>query len=202
MKHRCPWPLRIARRISCTLKRAQKLRKKILSGAFIVALIFILSSMERLKLTSGTPEETISILQKDLTVNQPPPPSLSPLLFVEVCQLHTQHTKVAFFRSTNYETGVYLSWHEKSVNTVQRLLDTNAGQRMKNVSFVQPTWASRVIFYNFLKLRFVNKKPVRTEGIILSHFEIGNLRIRVWFGVVKDLVVNVLLGTSFMDRYA
>lgn len=37
--------------------------------------------------------------------------------------------------------------------------------------------------------------------MILLHIKIGNLRIRVWFGVVANQAVNLFLATSFIEMY-
>lgn len=53
---------------------------------------------------------------------------------------------------------------------------------------------------DFLKLRSANIQPVRSEGVIQLYLQTGDLDIRVWFRVVEDLAVDILLGTSFIDR--
>lgn len=37
-------------------------------------------------------------------------------------------------------------------------------------------------------------------GVILLHVRMEDLRVRTWFGVVKDLGVPVLIGKSFIER--
>lgn len=68
-------------------------------------------------------------------------------------------------------------------------------------ALVHPTWAPHIKRQYFLKLRRANEHPGRSEGVILLHLQIGNPRVDVWLGVLEDLAVDLLLGTSFMDRY-
>lgn len=45
------------------------------------------------------------------------------------------------------------------------------------------------------------KEPILLDGTILLFVNIGELRMRVWFGIVEILAVDILLGTSFIERY-
>lgn len=36
---------------------------------------------------------------------------------------------------------------------------------------------------------------------MLLHIYIGDLEMCAWFGTVHELPVNILVGTSFMNRY-
>lgn len=78
--------------------------------------------------------------------------------------------------------------------------DTSAGRNLINKFFVHPTWAPHVKCQDFVKLRRAIKQPIRSEVVVLFELQIGNLRIHVWFGVIEDLVVDLHLGTSFVDR--
>lgn len=50
-------------------------------------------------------------------------------------------------------------------------------------------------------MRTGTKEPILLDGSNLLFVQIGGLSFRLWFGVVENLVVDVLLGTSFIDRY-
>lgn len=39
------------------------------------------------------------------------------------------------------------------------------------------------------------------EGVVPLFVHIGDLRVWAWFGIVEMLVVDALLGTSFIDQY-
>lgn len=39
------------------------------------------------------------------------------------------------------------------------------------------------------------------HGFILLHLNIGDLYVRVWFGVVKKRTGKVLLGTPFIEKF-
>lgn len=86
-------------------------------------------------------------------------------------------------------------------NRVERLIGTESGTKLINKFFVHPTLASHVKQRDFWMLRSANKQLSRSEGIVLLHLQIGDLRILVWFGVFKRLDINLLPDTLFIDLY-
>lgn len=61
--------------------------------------------------------------------------------------------------------------------------------------------------HNLIKPAYVrNLKSASSESvcflaIITSHMNNGNHRVPVYFGVGRDLVVSILLGSTFVDRF-
>ena len=44
-----------------------------------------------------------------------------------------------------------------------------------------------------------NKTTLDILEVICLHVRLGELRVKVWFGVSRDLCTRVLFGTSFID---
>lgn len=44
-------------------------------------------------------------------------------------------------------------------------------------------------------------EPMRVGKVIPLDVQLGDLRVKDWFEVVDSLAVEVLLGTSFIDRF-
>lgn len=44
-------------------------------------------------------------------------------------------------------------------------------------------------------MKFANHQPIMSEGIIMLHLRIDDLCMRVWFGLLTDVAVDVLLDT-------
>lgn len=86
------------------------------------------------------------------------------------------------------------------MNKGKRLIHTGSGPNLINLFFVHLTWESCVQPRNFLKLEGENNQRTRSEGVILFHLQIDHLHILVWLGVVEDLVIDLLLRTSLVDR--
>lgn len=70
-----------------------------------------------------------------------------------------------------------------------------------NTFLVHLTLRTPLLASRFLKHWSANKRPTRSESFIPFHFQIVDLSIRVWFGVVTSVAVDLLLGTSFIHRY-
>lgn len=44
------------------------------------------------------------------------------------------------------------------------------------------------------------KEPIQLLGTIFLFVRIADLLVKVWFGIVENLAVDVHLGMSFIDR--
>lgn len=84
--------------------------------------------------------------------------------------------------------------HAQSMNKIKCLIDTGAGPNLNNRPSVQQTRTPRVKRRDILKARSASKRPIRSEKVIVLHFQIVNPPIRVWFEVVKALAFDLLLG--------
>lgn len=87
------------------------------------------------------------------------------------------------------------------MNMIKFIMDTGTGPNLIEKFFSHPTWAPCVMCREFKKFRVAIKEPTRSEIVSLLTMQIGNLRLRVWFGVFKDLAINLLLCTESIDQY-
>lgn len=83
------------------------------------------------------------------------------------------------------------------------LIDTGAGPSLVSKAFLHSTCISlsRTERINFLKLGSANKQPLSSKGAVLLHLQMDVLRIRLWFELADNLAEDLLLGTSFVDKY-
>lgn len=51
------------------------------------------------------------------------------------------------------------------------------------------------------RLHNATKNPILLGGTILLFVKIGELAVRIWFGIVEKLAVDILFRTSFIHRY-
>lgn len=51
------------------------------------------------------------------------------------------------------------------------------------------------------KLHTATKEPIQLHGTIFFHLHIGDMTAGVWINYVSNLIVDMLLGTSFIDRF-
>lgn len=83
---------------------------------------------------------------------------------------------------------------------VARLVDTCADLNVGNKNFLQPAWRKSLKATKSTPLRIANRMVVSVERIEPLFVLMGDLRVCIWFGVVKNLVIDLLLGTSFINR--
>lgn len=81
------------------------------------------------------------------------------------------------------------------------MFDTGVGPNLVSRSIVPPSLQNRIQQLNVLLLQTANKQPPDLEGVELLHIHVRDLEVRVWFGVVNELPVDVLVRTFVMNRY-
>lgn len=81
------------------------------------------------------------------------------------------------------------------------VLNTGADLNLVNEAWITQTWLDKEVKTSLLCLRAAGNEPMRVEKVIPLDVQLGDLRVIVWIGVVTILAVEVLLGTSFIDRF-
>lgn len=61
--------------------------------------------------------------------------------------------------------------------------------------------AERATCKNVPQLQTETIKPLALSRLIFLHLYLGDLSIHIWFVVAPRLVVGILLGTSFIERF-
>lgn len=79
--------------------------------------------------------------------------------------------------------------------------DTGSGLNFTFKSIVLLSRKSRILHLEFQLLRTADKKPLEFNEDLLLHVRIGYLVVPVWLCVVNRLAVEILAGTSFINRY-
>lgn len=106
--------------------------------------------------------------------------------------------EVALLAAANYKVHATVGANPQAIASVKCLTETGAGPNLVNKSFLHSTWMGRIERQHFLKMRSANRQPTSLGELIMFHLRIGDVRIQVWFGVVINLPVYVLLDTSFI----
>lgn len=110
-------------------------------------------------------------------------------------------TDVTFCEKPNYKLHISTGFHSHTLTPTECLLDTGAGLSIINANFVRKMWTSRIVNTSFLRFHTATKGPIQLYETILLHFQIGGLTACVWFGIVSNLAVSLLLVKSFMDCF-
>lgn len=79
-------------------------------------------------------------------------------------------------------------------------LNTGAGLSLFSKTLFYSQWNSRIKRSNIICLRTTTPEPLYMGVTVLLHINLGDLCVRVWFGIDDSLVVEMILGTSLIDR--
>lgn len=133
--------------------------------------------------------------------NTPEAHGPSPVKFTEECIFQVQPTAVALLPKSTYIFTFELGVNTQQFGPQTCLLNTGAG-----LNLISKASQKRQIFTNikkqkFSRLRTATKEPISLRGKILLFISMNELSVRVLFGIVENLAIEVLLRTSFIDRY-
>ena len=62
-------------------------------------------------------------------------------------------------------------------------------------------WLQQARSIDAPSLQAANHAPITVDKVVLLMVTIGDTTVPVWFGIVENLAVEVLLGTSFLDKH-
>lgn len=125
----------------------------------------------------------------------------SPVMFAKVCIFEAEPTTVTLHAESIYKVSI-----ESGINSIQLqrhtcLLDIGAGLDLINNASLKKEWQTDIKRQQFPGLRTATKEPIILDGTILLIVKIGELKVRIRSENVENVVVNTLLGASFIDRY-
>lgn len=80
-------------------------------------------------------------------------------------------------------------------------LDTDAGINLVSFLLFSPQFTNGIKRKTMPHIRTDTLKPLRLKRTILLHVRLGNLFLRIWFGNVHNLLVDMLLGTFSIDCF-
>lgn len=68
-------------------------------------------------------------------------------------------------------------------------------------SMIPREWTHHIIRCTLSQLCIATKEPLPLDGLILLHFLSDNLCARIWFDDAQYVVVDILLGPSFINHF-
>lgn len=107
----------------------------------------------------------------------------------------------AFFCCPTYHVTILESTGANMLLIGSCLLDTGAGSKLDNISFLPPQWGNRIKQADFSILCSAVQQAFHIYSILQMVVRISDIHVLVWFGDVENLAVHVLLSTSFIDCY-
>ena len=80
-------------------------------------------------------------------------------------------------------------------------MDTGCGPNLIGKDVLPQKWHDRIQQCEAPSLTGASGTTLDLLGVIPLYVTIGQLRVRIWFGVLSKLPPRILLGTSFIDRF-
>ena len=81
------------------------------------------------------------------------------------------------------------------------LVDTGATMNLIHVHFLPKKWHAAIQPYTGSIVQSANKSPLSLLGVIRLCLRLGDLQVKVRFGVVRELVTRILVGAPFIDKF-
>lgn len=78
---------------------------------------------------------------------------------------------------------------------------SGAGPVLVSQSIVPPPWWNLIQGLNVHSFQPAKKEPLEFAGVMLLHIHIEDLKAPVYFGAVHYFAVDILPGTSSINRY-
>lgn len=127
----------------------------------------------------------------------------SGISFAELCPLDPEKCEMALFLGTNYYTYVHVGIQSNEATQLNFRIDNMSnGSYFVCILYFHLIWAMHIKRSYVLKPRSAKKQPISSEKVILLHLQIWSLWIRVWFGVVDNLAVDLLGNVVHQEIYA
>lgn len=105
------------------------------------------------------------------------------------------------FRTKHYRLQATITGSDNSLLPITIVHDTEDGPHFVIKKFYVDICTSAFITNILPRLRAAGNEPIFISKFIPLQVQLGNLSVRVWFGILKRLAVNVLMGSPFLYSF-
>lgn len=119
---------------------------------------------------------------------------------VDILYGEMPHEVGSFFRRQTHHIPIFIGIWSNTLQTAASILDMDPGPKFINTLFSPQLWDNYIEPDASPNLKRSTKQAINIDSIIQVFVRIGDVYVRLWFGVVRNLSVDVLLGTSFIFR--
>lgn len=152
-----------------------------------------------LKSRKLTNDISLSDLEEKIAIGRHVGPPLSVMLVEEYYFQNTSVTVVGFAKLTN-NAQVEIGSSSNQLHPHVSPFENKPGIKIVIKTFLPKEWSETTRTQSVPKLRSEINNSIQIMGIIFLFRRIGNLYVRVWFGTVRNLPAEVLLGTPYINR--
>lgn len=91
---------------------------------------------------------------------------------------------ITLFRDQNYKVNAAIEIYALDLKLTVTVLDTGAGPNLIKLRILPDAWTHRIQPANIGGLVAAARQRVPLTGLIFLYVQLGDLRARVWFGVI------------------
>ena len=103
--------------------------------------------------------------------------------------------------AANYKVAATVGIVPDFMVAVPLLVDSGAVMNLVNLNFLPKKWHSAIQPYQGNPLNSANQSTLEVVGVIKLCLCLGDLKVKVRFGVARHLVTRLLVGTPFIDNF-
>lgn len=104
------------------------------------------------------------------------------------------------FSKKNYEVAIIISLTVSHMPPINCVFDPGAGPHLLQEDLVKPYWLPLIRPCRKSRLKCATNQKVEDVRTITLHVQSGDSRLRVMFGIFRNLAVATVLGTSFIEK--
>lgn len=108
---------------------------------------------------------------------------------------------MALFSGSTYNVKMTVGTDSTLMYPVVSFIDTGGAPNLIDAVFIKSQWNSRIERLDTPRVRASSEKSLPVRRTMLLQVRICVLCARVWFTILDNLAVGLLLGTSFIICY-
>ena len=116
-------------------------------------------------------------------------------------QSRTEQVAICFFKKQNYKVTATVGQRRALMRVITPVLNSGAGPNLIHLLCVVEPWRAVIKSARSPPLIDASNRSIMAIGEVKLHVWIGEFCARVPFLVVTNLVVDCILGTTFLDRH-
>lgn len=109
--------------------------------------------------------------------------------------------EVSLFKNKNYQVSVPIGLRSSRMSPIQCVFDTGTGTNLIRADVLDPIWLNSIRQRDMPDIRSASDTKFKVSGTITLLIRKGKSRTRVNFNAVNELVVPLLLRTTFIDSF-
>lgn len=109
--------------------------------------------------------------------------------------------KVLLFKNRNFQDSEIIGLNPSRMSPFVCVLDTEGGPKLIHADILEPSLLDVICHHDMPDICCALDTRLKESETKALHLRMGEPRSRVNFGVIGGLIVSILLGETYMDRF-